>query len=252
MLFLIGWRGEPYKKDEPQHIRQGEITENLLNSLDIKYTILPDNIEYASFKINELVNYIKKTNKPAAFLIKRQTFENENENENENEDETQNKKLKRYDVLNLLILYLNDYKFISTTGFTSRELYSIRKEKNQSHSQDFYVVGSMGHCSTIANSYSLFSNRKTVCIDGDGSLLMHMGSLSCIGNYNKNLVHILLNNNSHESVGGQTTNCSKTDFCKMAQACNYKHIFLVDKIYRLKDILENKDIMEDGPIFIEN
>ena len=131
-------------------------------------------------------------------------------------------------------------------------MYSIRKEKNQSHSQDFYVVGSMGHCSTIANSYSLFSKKKTVCIDGDGSLLMHMGSLSCIGNNNnKNLIHILLNNNSHESVGGQTTNSFKTNFHKIAKECNYKHIFLVDQIYQLKDILDNKEIIEDGPIFIE-
>lgn len=252
MLFLIGWRGEPYKKDEPQHQRQGEITENLLKSLDIKYSILPDNMGYASFKIDELITYMKKTNKPTAFLIKRQTFKNEMYKTNEIKNEIENTKLKRYDVLNLLTLYLKDYKFISTTGFTSRELYSIRKEKNQSHSQDFYVVGSMGHCSTIANSYSLFSKKKTVCIDGDGSLLMHMGSLSCIGNHNnKNLIHILLNNNSHESVGGQTTSSFKTNFHKVAKECNYKHIFLVDQIYQLKDILDNKEIIEDGPIFIE-
>ena len=110
----------------------------------------------------------------------------------------------------------------------------------------------MGHCSTIASGYSLFSNNKTVCIDGDGSLLMHMGSLSCIGNNNnKNLIHILLNNNSHESVGGQTTNCYKTKFYKIAKECNYKHTFFIDKISQLKDILDNKEIIENGPIFIE-
>ena len=81
---------------------------------------------------------------------------------------------------------------------------------------------------------------------------MHMGSLSCIGNNNnKNLIHILLNNNSHESVGAQTTNSFQTNFYKIAKECNYKHIFLIDKIYQLKDILDNKEILEDGPIFIE-
>ena len=249
MLFLIGWRGEPYKKDEPQHLTQGEITENMLNSINLKYSILPDNFEYASFKINELVNYIKKNNKPAAFLIKRQTFETFDKSiEKINKDSL----LLRNEYINIITQKFKNYKFISTTGFTSRELYSIRKNNNQSNCNDFYTVGSMGHCSAIALGYSLYSNRPTVCLDGDGSLLMHMGSISNIGNNSpKNLIHILFNNNMHESVGGQLSHSEKTNFTKIAEACGYVRTFSVNSIEEFYDIFDYEELLEIGPIFIE-
>ena len=218
-----------------------------MTSLNIKYSILPDNIDFASYKIKELTDYIKKTNKPAAFLIKRQTFTSEKDNSMYN-----NNGLNRYEIIKQLVNNLKDFKFISTTGFTSRELYSIRKERNEALHNDFYTVGSMGHTSSIACAYSLFSNNKTVCIDGDGSLLMHMGVLSSIGNIKpKNFIHILLNNKSHESVGGQTTNSNCTKFYKIAKACGYTNIYNIETMIELKNLLKDNILLKEGPIFIE-
>ncbi len=248
MLFLIGWRGEPYKKDEPQHQTQGEITEKLLGSLNLKYSILPDNSEDASKKIDEMVEYIKKYKKPAAFLVKRQTFQTVESKKKINKESL----LYRNDFLDVLTKKLKNYKFISTTGFTSRELYTVRKNNNQTNSNDFYTVGSMGHCSAIALGYSLFSNKPTVCLDGDGSLLMHMGSISNIGNNSpKNLIHILFNNNMHESVGGQLSKSEKTNFFKMAKECGYANTFSIKTVDELYDIFDNNEILENGPVFIE-
>jgi phosphonopyruvate decarboxylase len=258
MLLLVGWRGEPYKKDEPQHLAQGEVSEAILNSLGIKYYILPDHIEYAQFVIDESVKYIKETNKPCVLLVKRQTFE-EYVSPKENIDSNEN--IKRYSALKIIAEQLSDYKIVSTTGFTSRELHDIRKKQNNNFGNignDFYVVGSMGHCSSIATGLAMYSDKKIVCIDGDGSALMHLGSMSTIGNLKpNNLIHILLNNNAHESVGGQTTNCSNTNFVEIAKGCGYTNSYLVNNekelLKLLEDIKEPKNCSTglNGPIFIE-
>jgi phosphonopyruvate decarboxylase len=249
MLLLVGWRGEPYKKDEPQHLAQGEVSEPILNSLGIKYSILPDHIEYAQFIIDESVEYIKKTNKPCVLLVKRQTFENYTSLKESNS----NANIKRYSALKIIAEQLSDCKIVSTTGFTSRELYDIRKKQNNNFDNDFYVVGSMGHCSSIATGLAMYSDKKIVCIDGDGSALMHLGSMSTIGNLKpNNLIHILLNNNVHESVGGQTTNCSNTNFVDIAKGCGYANSYLVNNEKELIKLLEHIQKFEGtGPVFIE-
>ena len=249
MLLLVGWRGEPYKKDEPQHVAQGEISETILNGLGIKYSILPDHIKYAQFIIDESVEYIKETNKPCVLLVKRQTFKNYTPLKESNS----NANIKRYSALKIIAEQLSDYKIVSTTGFISRELYDIRKKQNNNFGNDFYVVGSMGHCSSIATGLAMYSDKKIVCIDGDGSALMHLGSMSTIGNLKpNNLIHILLNNNAHESVGGQTTNCSNTNFVEIAKGCGYTDSYLVNSEKKLIQSLEDIQKFErTGPIFIE-
>ena len=80
------------------------------------------------------------------------------------------------------------------------------------------MVGGMGHTSSVALGYSLSTNKKTICIDGDGSFLMHLGSIKTAGNFaNKNFKYILLNNNSHDSVGGQNTYASNIDFKNLSK-----------------------------------
>ena len=106
-------------------------------------------------------------------------------------------------------------KIISSTGYNSRELMYIRKKYDIKNSNDFYMVGGMGHTSSVALGYSLSSKNKTVCIDGDGSLLMHLGSMKTAGSFaNNNLKYILLNNNTHDSVGGQSTYANIVNFEK--------------------------------------
>ena len=142
-------------------------------------------------------------------------------------------------------------KIFSTTGYTSRELYHIRKEIN-SEKFDFYNVGAMGHTSMVSLGYSIFSKKDLViCIDGDGALLMHMGSMALIGNKSlNNFKHILFNNGQHESVGGQKTPTKNLDFKKISLGFGYKNYFFSNSILSFKRKY-NKFIKSKGPSFFE-
>ncbi|MEX0920630.1 MAG: phosphonopyruvate decarboxylase [Candidatus Pacearchaeota archaeon] len=249
MLLLIGWRGEPGTEDEPQHVKQGKITLELLDLLGIKYKILPDNIEEAIEVVNELIEDARKKNMPNAVVVRKGTFSSY---------ELKDKSSKRYsltreEVIGEIAGILNEEDIIvSTTGKASRELFEYRERKGQSHEKDFLTVGSMGHSSQIALGIALKKqNRKVYCFDGDGSLIMHMGSLAIIGQQaQKNLIHIVLNNGSHESVGGQPTAGFETDFVKIAKSCNYSEAWCVQDIEDLRkklEILKGKE----GPILLE-
>ena len=127
----------------------------------------------------------------------------------------------------------------------------IRNENKIYKGEDFYMVGGMGHSSSVAAGYALNSKKITFCLDGDGSILMHLGSLMTIGYLkNKNLKHIILNNNSHESVGGQVTNAAGVDFKKLATGVGYRNYF---KISSKKEISKNlrKFIKANGPSLLE-
>jgi len=121
-------------------------------------------------------------------------------------------------------------KVVSSTGYNSRELMYIRKKYGLNNSKDFYMVGGMGHTSSVALGYSLFNNKKIICIDGDGSLLMHLGSIKTVGTFaKKNFKYVLLNNNSHDSVGGQNTYANNIDFKKLSKSLGFR------KFYSIKD-----------------
>ncbi len=142
-------------------------------------------------------------------------------------------------------------KIISTTGFTSRELFQLRKNENLKNGKDFYMVGGMGHSSMVSLGYSLFSKSQTLCLDGDGSLMMHMGSLANIGNLaNKNFKHILLNNHGHESVGGQKTFSEKIKFKNISIGMGYKRYFFLNRSKDVKKTLK-KFLASKGPSFLE-
>ena len=138
----------------------------------------------------------------------------------------------REDVIEQIICEIpKDSIVVSTTGKTSRELFELRARLNQSHKTDFLTVGSMGHSSAIALGIALFkSKKKVVCLDGDGALIMQMGGLSTIGRtMPKNFVHILLNNEVHESVGGQPTSAKNIDFIELAKSNGYQFAFKMMK-----------------------
>lgn len=200
MLLIIGYRGEPNVKDEPQHIKQGELTLPLLNTLGVEYLIL--NEEYEN-QIKECHKYISKNNKPIALIVKKDTFSKYDKEINNKNNNT----LTREEVLDTIISNISDNDFIvSTTGKTSREIFEIRQKYNMLHSNDFLTVGSMGHTSSLALGISLFTKNNIFCIDGDGSMIMHYGGLAvAIQNANDNFKYILINNGCHESVGKQPT-----------------------------------------------
>lgn len=224
MLFIIGYRGEPNVKDEPQHIKQGELTLPLLDTLGVKYMILNEEYELQIEKCRE---YISKNKKSIALIVKKDTFskyDKEINNENKNI-------LKREEVLDTIINNINDNDFIvSTTGKTSREIFEIREKYNMPHSNDFLTVGSMGHTSSLSLGISLFTNNNIFCIDGDGSMIMHFGGLAvAIQNAKDNFKYILINNGCHESVGKQPTIAFNLDIKKILLGFGFDKVIIINK-----------------------
>ena len=194
--------------------------QSLLNLLNIPYFILDPTIEDPSEIIKNAMSLIATESKPVAFLVKKNTFSDT--------DVSHARPLSshptRKEALTTLLDHLpNNFLAVCSTGKMSRELMELRQSRNQDPSQDFLTVGSMGHASSIAFGLAKsLPHRLIVCIDGDGALLMHMGSLPSIGQSNcSNLLHVLLNNGAHESVGGQPTCAPSVDFSSLARACGY-------------------------------
>lgn len=223
MLLIIGYRGEPNVKDEPQHIKQGELTIPLLNTLEIEHLFLDD--DYKS-QIEYCYNYIKQNNKTIAIVVKKDSFskyDKEIKNENANI-------LTREHTLELIIDNLDNNEYIvSTTGKTSREIFEIRERRNMKHENDFLTVGSMGHTSSLALGISLFTDKNIYCIDGDGSFIMHMGGLAIASQYSKeNFKYIMINNGCHESVGKQPTIAYDINVEMILKGFGFDNVVLVD------------------------
>lgn len=232
MVLLIGWRGEKNISDEPQHIKQGEITDKILEVLGIPYVILNRNTH--SFEISNLIKFSKKNSCAVAFLVRKNFFDDE--------VTKKNKKIKyscsREDVIKQVVSLTNKKDIIvSTTGMLSRELYELRK-KNKDNVADFYTVGGMGHASQIAFGLALSNkSKKVICLDGDGAAIMHMGGLVTIGTQKpNNFRHLIINNGVHGSVGDQNTNAMKINFKKIAMGCGYTY---VSSIFDKKNLKKN-------------
>ena len=146
----------------------------------------------------------------------------------------------REDIIRHITRFTGEDPIISTTGKASRELFEIREENGQSHKYDFLTVGSMGHASSIALGVALNKpDQKIWCIDGDGALLMHLGAMAVIGaNAPKNLVHIVINNGAHETVGGMPTVAGNLNLTAMAEACGYPHTVSVSSFNELDEELQ--------------
>lgn len=247
VLLLIGWRGEPGLKDEPQHVKQGKITIKLLETLNIPYNILPDSLEDTKRVLENALNHIKTNNSPFAIIVKKDSFE-----PYQKKPQEENQTLTREETIKIITNSLDENDaIISTTGKTSRELFEHRISKGED-TRDFLTVGSMGHSSQIALGVALAKpNRQVYCFDGDGAVLMHMGSLAIIGSTKpKNFKHIVFNNGAHDSVGGQPTAGFHVDFCKIAEGCKYSTILRAETREQLVaqlDILKNSQ----GPTLLE-
>lgn len=239
MLLIVGWRGEPGKKDEPQHVKKGRITTDLLSTLEIPYAILNDSIEDTKVILDEAIKYMKECNAPFAIVVKKDLFE---KYDAKNKDDPSKKyELTREEAIKTIIERTNDKDIlVSTTGKASREVFEHRANKKEGHHRDFLTVGSMGHSSQIAAGIALSKkDRNVTCIDGDGAMLMHLGGLAIIGQMNlDNFNHILINNGCHESVGGQPTVGFQTDFTKIAKACNYTYTDIATTKDELKEKLK--------------
>ncbi|MBR3645811.1 MAG: phosphonopyruvate decarboxylase [Lachnospiraceae bacterium] len=235
MIFIVGWRGEPGVHDEPQHIYQGEVTVKLLEDMDIKSFVIGK--ETTDEEVESVMSDFKKilsSGKQVAFVIRKGALSYDGKVEYKNENT-----MVREEIIKHIIKVSGEDPIISTTGKASRELFEARVANGQSHKYDFLTVGSMGHSSSIALGVALNKpDRKIWCIDGDGAVLMHMGSMAVLGANNpKNLVHIVINNSAHETVGGMPTVAGKIDVVAIAKACGYPNAVCVDSFEKLDEEL---------------
>ena len=245
LILIIGWRGSPRVKDEPQHNVKGKITKNLLKLLNINFTIIRSESDLKKF--NNQIRFAKKNKSIVACLIEQGTLE-------------KNDKIKKKSFYHLdkeiFLKYLlkkipKKTKIVSSTGYNSRELMYIRDKYNIKNSDDFYMVGGMGHTSSVALGYSLSNKKKTICIDGDGSILMHLGSIKTVGSFaKKNFKYILLNNNTHDSVGGQSTYANEVNFDKLSKSLGFKKFYLIKDKKNL-NITMKKFLSEKNLSFLE-
>lgn len=249
LLLMIGWRGEPGTKDEPQHKKQGEVTLELLEAMKIPYIILDLEEDKALAQIHDVVVSAKTKSIPHAIVIRKDLFvKYKLQNESRNDYP-----ISREEALKLVVDHLReDDIVVSTTGKLSRELFEYRETKGQGHEKDFLTVGSMGHSSSIALGIAIEKpERKVYCLDGDGSFIMHMGAISNIGDLSpKNFYHVVFNNGAHESVGGQPTLGFQLDIADIAKASGYKAVFVVVDSEQLVSIMLRIQAMS-GPILIE-
>ncbi|PVD33956.1 hypothetical protein C0Q70_05218 [Pomacea canaliculata] len=251
ILLLIGWRGEPGVKDEPQHVTQGKITPELLEVMNIPSRILPQDNEKMREVLREAKHHFEEKKSAFALLVKSKTFGTCKLPPNPPQFS-----MTREQAVTLVLQGLSSQDVVvSTTGMLSREVYEYRALKKMSHEQEFLTVGAMGHSSMIALGIALQKpNRQVFSLDGDGAVLMHMGALATIAQRKvPNFRHIVFNNGAHDSVGGQPTEARHFDDFSIpgiAMACGYKEAFtvkteteLVEGLHRLQN--------QSGPTMME-
>ncbi len=214
MILMIGWRGEPGEDDEPQHKMMGRIMLSQLDTLEVPYSVLPDNIEEARESIRKTKEQTLETGYASAIIIKKNVLEKYVSKSGSR----MYYEMSREGAIRTIIDNLNGVEVIvATTGKTSRELFEQRIAKGEIP-RDFLIVGSMGCSASIAAEIVLQKPEEEVyCFDGDGAVLMQMGALSTIGSYKpKNFTHVIFDNMSHDSTGGQPTNSEYVDFAEVA------------------------------------
>ena len=230
LILIIGWRGSPRLKDEPQHNVKGKITESILKLLNIKYTIIRSASDLGKF--DKQIKIAKKKSSIIACLIEQGTLE---KTKKINKKKDFYKLDKEFFLKTLLETLGKNTKIISSTGYNSRELMYLRDKHKIKKNNDFYMVGGMGHTASVALGYSLSSKKKIICIDGDGSFLMHLGAIKTAGTFaNKNFKYILLNNNSHDSVGGQDTYANDINFEQLSKSLGFKKFYSIKEDKNLK------------------
>ena len=224
MVLLVGWRGEPGVKDEPQHVKQGKVTIPLFETLGIPTAILPDDEPAALEMSRQMVERAKAESRPVALVVRKGLFAQYTLQDKRRDISD----LKREVAIEMILRALpEDAVVVSTTGMISREVYETRERLGQGHERDFLTVGSMGHAIMIALGIAKArSDQQVVCLDGDGAALMQMGNMAIAGQaFCGNLTHIVLNNAAHDSVGGQPTVGNDIDLMAIAEAVGYEIVY---------------------------
>ncbi|NKX20185.1 phosphonopyruvate decarboxylase [Alteromonadaceae bacterium A_SAG2] len=256
MLLVIGWRGEPGVTDEPQHVKQGQVTEQQLDVLDIPYVVI-DGHSNLRHSLPGLLAQMAQQLRPVAILVRKNTFDSLKDPVSSHSIvPSKNYPMNREQALQVLLPLISaDALIVCTTGKTSREVFEIRKARNESNT-DFLTVGGMGHTSSIAMGVAKVNpDRLVVALDGDGSMLMHMGALAIAGTSGlTNFLHIVLNNECHDSVGGQPTAGGMIDIEKIALGSGYSKYFVCSDEHTLREQwqeISNGNHNLSSPIMLE-
>ena len=250
MVLLVGWRGEPGVKDEPQHAKQGKVTLSLFDTLDIPTVVLLLDESEALNALRAQVSRAVAESRPVALVVRKGLFADYALRKKEADIA----ELKRESAIEGILRALpRDAVVVSTTGMISREVYETRERLGQDHSRDFLTVGSMGHAIMIALGIAKAQpQRKVVCLDGDGASIMHLGNMAIAGQSEcGNLTHIVLNNSAHDSVGGQPTVGGKIDLPAIAAACGYEVLFATGTENTLPLCVSALKNNTDKPSFVE-
>jgi len=257
-LIIVTHRGEPGVKDEPQHELMGQITEELFNAMQIPSETFPNETKEIIPALQRAEKFMSKEHRPYAFIMKKGSITPQKLDKKMIKDiaksETEIRslfdekltRLNRNTVLRHIINHtsVDDSVLIATTGFTGRELFSINDRVNH-----IYMVGSMGCASSFGLGLALARpDLKIIVIDGDGAGLMRMGNFATIGTYaSNNFIHILLDNEVHDSTGGQSTVSKNINFAMIAKACGYSMTLSGNKMELFDELFSlNKN---EGPAF---
>jgi phosphonopyruvate decarboxylase len=237
-LLIVTWRGQPGVKDEPQHEQMGRIIHRLLETLEIPWLPFPVSEAEIAFTMAQVEASVEQRKRPFALVMQKgsvapyalsRRLEPESIKTDLQEDLSakQNERLTRTTAIELILNALaGDEAIIATTGKTGRELFTISDRPNH-----LYVVGGMGTASAIGFGVAhALPKQRVVVIDGDGAALMKLGALATIGFYQPpNLFHIVLDNQAHDSTGGQQTASGIVRFAAIAAGANYRSAFAVDR-----------------------
>lgn len=249
MLLMIGWRGEPGIHDEPQHVKQGRVTLGLLEAMEIPYLVLDGNTRDWRGLVRSLCDQMRDHERPVAIVVRTDTFDDYKMGTIDDDSSL----LTREEAISIVVERIGDNDIVvSTTGKTSRELFEVRERYSQGHGRDFLTVGSMGHSSQIALGIALQKpNYRVICLDGDGAVLMHAGALAIVGQKAPpNFVHIVINNESHDSVGGQPTASPNVDYVDFAQAMGYRNALRAATSKEIESALAQL-LDSEGPSLLE-
>jgi len=222
-LLFVSWRAEPGQHDEPQHKKMGRIMCDMLDVLEIPHEMADSNLFYLARQIKKMKEKALQERMPVALIFRQGILAKDQVALEEKQYMT------REEVLETLLAKIGKNIVVSTTGKASREIYEIREKSGEGHQFDFLTVGSLGCASSIGLGIAKSQSKNVYIIDGDGSLLMKMGTLATIGNYKpKNLAHILIDNGVHESTGGQPTVSRTVHWEGIFQAVGYQSVMTVE------------------------
>jgi phosphonopyruvate decarboxylase len=221
MLLLIGWRGQgDTEPNHPQHKLQGEITPTLLEVMHIPYAVLEDDDDRFAEIVREAADYCRTTRRPYGLIAPKGVMA-ASEKANDVDDSYP---MSREEAIEVILDHMPaDTIYAATTGRATRELFFLRERRGETKRHDYLNVGSMGHASSVALGIALERrSRPVVVLDGDAAAMMHLGALTMVSKGEvPNLLHVVLNNGAHESVGGQSSAGHLVDFTKVAEACGY-------------------------------